>query len=294
MFSKMNLFNMAQREDKNLALSESVKLAKRKIDGELYRGFDLSTEDCPQLRLERVLDWFPFRERTEVTGWAIKLLNKTNGNSYLEINLCEKDGNRIASKKVSLGPQLVPITLPTSFTTPNRSQNHYLTLKLTGHERARAFMAVHKVLDRAELINLCQGKGVEIGPGTNPQVLPSKSVDVSYIEQSSPEDWNRLYNDTGKYPVNPKLWSRYQIGEARDLPASNDSLDFIFSSHVFEHLANPIGHLEYWYSKLTEGGIVLAIVPDLAGCKDYVFIPCPMSDFLAEYSIGHMEPSLEH
>lgn len=290
----MNLFNMAQREDKNLALSQSVKPSKRKVDGELYRGFDLAPSDSPQLRLENALGWHPFRERTEVTGWSIKSLNKNHGNSHLEISLCEQDGKVLASKKVSLGSQLVAVPFPIPFTTSNHPQDLHLTIKLLGPERIRAFMAIHKVLDRADLIKLCQGTGVEIGPGTNPQILPGRTVDVSYIEQSSPEDWNRLYNDTGKYPVNPKLWSRYQIGEAHTLPVIDNSLDFIFSSHVFEHLANPIGHLEYWHKKLTSHGRIIAIVPDVAGCKDYVFQPCPLSDFLEEYESDNMEPNLSH
>ncbi|MGB3298465.1 MAG: methyltransferase domain-containing protein [Phormidesmis sp.] len=153
---------------------------------------------------------------------------------------------------------------------------------------------MHEVLHREEVLALCQGKGLELGPGPRPQVLPSHQVDVNYIEQSAPEDWERLYNDTGNYQVDPKLWSRYQIGEACDLPVAHNSLDFIFSSHVFEHLANPLGHLKHWGTKLKANGKVLCVVPDLAGCKDYVYRPSPMREILDEQASGDMEPTLEH
>ena len=58
------------------------------------------------------------------------------------------------------------------------------------------------------------------------------------------------------------------------------SLGFIFSSHVFEHLANPLGHLEHWYAKLRHGGLIVGIVPDVGGSKDYVFEPCSVTGLL--------------
>lgn len=85
-----------------------------------------------------------------------------------------------------------------------------------------------------------------------------------------PAEWNRLYNRGGKYPVRPELWSNYIVGEASNLPVADGSLDFIFGSHVFEHLANPIGHLKRWKQKLAPGGRIICVVPDLAGTKDAV------------------------
>ena len=89
------------------------------------------------------------------------------------------------------------------------------------------------MLARSEILQLCQGKGVEIGPGHNPQVQDSETVDVTYIEQSAPQDWERLYNDLGNYRVDPQLWSKYKIGDACNLPVEDGSLDFIFFESCF-------------------------------------------------------------
>jgi hypothetical protein len=59
-------------------------------------------------------------------------------------------------------------------------------------------------------------------------------------------------------------------------------------------LANPLGHLEHWHAKLHQGGVVVGIVPDVGGSKDYVFGPCCVEDLLDEYAKSIMEPQLSH
>jgi SAM-dependent methyltransferase len=150
------------------------------------------------------------------------------------------------------------------------------------------------VLDRASLIALCKGKGVELGPGLNPQIQPSAQVDVTYVEQASPEQWETLYNEQRRLNVDRSLWDRYVLGNAFPLPVADESLDFVFASHVFEHLANPLGHLRHWYGKLRKGGIVALVIPDFAGCKDYVFEPTSMAEIEEEFVAGVMNPERRH
>ena len=44
------------------------------------------------------------------------------------------------------------------------------------------------------------------------------------------------------------------------MPVPDNSLDFIFGSHVFEHLANPIGHLKRWHAKLKPGVTLMHVI----------------------------------
>jgi SAM-dependent methyltransferase len=117
---------------------------------------------------------------------------------------------------------------------------------------------------------------------------------VSYLEQMPAEEWNRLYNGGGKYPVRPELWSSYIVGEASDLPVPDGSLDFIFGSHVFEHLANPVGHLQRWHAKLKPGGKVAMVVPDLHGTKDAVHHRCSLDSMIDEFRRDVWLPEPEH
>jgi len=58
------------------------------------------------------------------------------------------------------------------------------------------------------------------------------------------------------------------VTDAADLSfAADDSLDFVCSSHVMEHLANPLRAIAEWKRVINETGIIYAGVPD----KRYTF-----------------------
>lgn len=156
------------------------------------------------------------------------------------------------------------------------------------------FLGVHAVLDRARLYELCTGEGVEIGPGARPQIFNSDSTHVRYVEQATPDQWAALYGIDRIQSVDRSLWEHYVVGNADAIPAPMGSLDFIFSSHVLEHLANPLGHLAYWRTLLRPGGRVVAVVPDREGCKDCVFQNSTLMELVTELRAGSMTPELRH
>lgn len=45
---------------------------------------------------------------------------------------------------------------------------------------------------------------------------------------------------------------------------------------------------------MSENGKIVGIVPDVAGCKDYVFKPCELNDLIKEFDDEVMVPNLEH
>ena len=314
----MNLADMARRGDRNLVLSTEyvdtgqasavsyagttllppdsrILATKCKIGGVLYRGFNLAVSCNTRLIVRSPFNWYPFRNRPDNTGWHIVALDRKAERATLQVTLTHRTTRRIlAHQSVALTSSISAIGLPCPLDDGGDSRDSDLELTFSTSTRGMAFLAVHRVLDRSEAVALCRGRGVEIGPGLQPQILPSAECDVTYVEQSSQEEWNARYNQTGALHVEKELWRRYTIGEAFPLPAEDHTLDFIFSSHVFEHLANPLGHLANWYQKLRQGGVVVGVVPDLAGTKDYVFAPCPLGDLVREYEEGEMAPNLEH
>lgn len=52
------------------------------------------------------------------------------------------------------------------------------------------------------------------------------------------------------------------ISDASVLPFRENSLDYIASSHLFEHLPNPVLALSEWYKLVKPGGVIYMIVPD--------------------------------
>lgn len=51
-------------------------------------------------------------------------------------------------------------------------------------------------------------------------------------------------------------------GDACHLPFVDNSLDYIASSHVLEHVANPVRALAEWARVLRVGGLIYAVIPD--------------------------------
>jgi ubiquinone/menaquinone biosynthesis C-methylase UbiE len=52
------------------------------------------------------------------------------------------------------------------------------------------------------------------------------------------------------------------FGEAIALPFRDNALNYVASSHVLEHVANPVGALREWKRVLRHGGIIYMVVPD--------------------------------
>jgi SAM-dependent methyltransferase len=189
----------------------------------------------------------------------------------------------------SAATHLVRFTVPSS-----GSDGLDLVLAADAGNPAAAFLGVHQMLDRDELLGRLKGNGVEIGPGPKPQALPTSGRQVRYVEQATPDMWQNLYGKETPTPVDPSLWKRYVVGTADHIPAEPGSLDFIFSSHVVEHLANPLGHFAYWASLLKPDGIVAAVIPDRDGCQDYRFPASSIEEIVAEWRAGDMAVTPEH
>jgi hypothetical protein len=145
-----------------------------------------------------------------------------------------------------------PVPVPVSFDLVVRSKG------------AGALLAVGPLFDsRRRVLEHIHGVGVEVGPGLTPAVLPGPSTDVSYVERKHPADWARTYAKRDLSDDETRLWDRYVVDSADRLNRFDPgSLDFIFSSHVIEHLVDPIGVFQRWWEKLKVGGVVAGVVPD--------------------------------
>lgn len=144
---------------------------------------------------------------------------------------------------------------------------------------------------RAKFAPFLTGRGVEVGPGLNPYVMPSVA-DVDYVEEKHPSVWQATYAGRSATldKLTPEILERYRVGSAVTLDGwEDDSLDFIFSNHVFEHLPNPLQVLVNWFSKLRPGGVILGATPDARGCFDLRQPLSEPADFLRQYLRGGFE-----
>lgn len=292
----MNLFLLSEKQDKNLVLSPQATRKVRVVQRQTWRGFDIAPSETPQIRLSGASAFYPFYQKPEDAGWRLSGLGLGRA-GRVRIAFTEPGTDTPAWEPVEIvadANKLTPATLPWTLGAPaKRAAPVDLVMHVT-KSGGPVFLGVHKALDRAPLIALCKGRGLEIGPGSAPQIMPAADVDVTYIEQKPPEEWRALYDRPGRTPFDAKLWERYRIGGADNLPVEDGSLDFIFASHVFEHLANPLGHLELWGRKLRKGGRIAAVVPDIAGARDYAAELSTLEEAVGEYEAGGMAPEDRH
>jgi SAM-dependent methyltransferase len=267
----------------NLEKEGVLKITKKTVKGKLYRGFLINKS--LRIVIRQFYKWIIHQDSSRPdSGWAI--IPTTEGCSAL-IRLSCDSGKvlkyNIDSKKSN---KFQYLSLPVI----ESHDDLIINIKIG---KGALFFLVHEVLDRSLIYSLCKGKGIEIGPGPRPQILPGSDVDVTYVEQMPAEEWQRLYNNKNLV-IDNTLWERYIIGNASSLPLPDNSCDFIFSSHVFEHLANPLGHLKYWSTKLKAGGRVVAVIPDVYGCRDYIFKPSTLIEILQEYETGGFDLQEKH
>ncbi len=75
-------------------------------------------------------------------------------------------------------------------------------------------------------------------------------------------------------------------GDACNLPFRDDSLDYVVSSHVLEHVANPVAALKEWVRVLRHGGIIYLLVPDRRHTWDRARELTPPRHMLADFEQG--------
>lgn len=114
----------------------------------------------------------------------------------------------------------------------------------------------------------CTGVGTEIGAFQSP--IPG--IRPIYVDK---------FQEYANEPTNAQYY-----GDVADLPFESESLDYVATSHVLEHTANPVKALVEWHRVLKPGGVAYMVVPD----KRYTFdsprsvtsVEHMIEDYLAE------------
>jgi len=99
----------------------------------------------------------------------------------------------------------------------------------------------------------CKGEGLEIGASShNAFGLTTRNVDAHPGFPAFVDEQKRLAGRVAPVDI---------VAFAHDIPVASGSVDFVISSHVLEHVANPLAALIEWDRVVRCGGIVYMIVP---------------------------------
>lgn len=135
-----------------------------------------------------------------------------------------------------------------------------------------------------------KGKGIEVGAGSRPFPLPY-GVECYYGDVLDSSGLEKYFG-TDKVVLDGQIDAQTMRGVPKD------SLDFVISAHVIEHLHDPIGAIRSTISTLKIGGIFILVVPELTQTWDRRRSPTTLSHLIQDSKDGgessHMDAALEH
>ena len=284
----MNLHDMVRRKDRMLEMVDgTVEAAMLKLPSGTQRAVRLSAG--ARLRLRDAHSATCLQDTPRAPGWVVHAQPGSRLRVWLESTGSEPRlladispplpkpvipkppglRDRLAAHMPGKAPMATPAAAPPQavqedvhFDWPLRMPASYDLVLACGD--AELALAVGPLLDmRRELLPVLRGKGVEVGPGGNPALESDDIRSVRYVEKMSAGDWAKTYPKVTLDEAVLARWADYAIASAEQLDGFEPgSLDFIFSSHVFEHLVNPLQVLQNWWRCLAPGGVIAAVVPD--------------------------------
>ncbi len=110
---------------------------------------------------------------------------------------------------------------------------------------------------RSELLEMLQGKGIEIGALQSPVI--AEHLEVQYVDRYSRD---QLINEYPELKAE-EVVEVHILDDAETLASIDDeSQDFVIANHVIEHMRDPIGALLNWSRVLRTGGRIFLAAPD--------------------------------
>ncbi len=255
----MNLFDLVNRKDRSVQWLEGLGEARSlKWQGGTQRGVEF--EPGTRVRILNAHELTSLRVRPQSLGWRWAT---PQGSATIIVSIETANGAsmEIAALEAKVGepPKQIKFNWPVE-------RNYAGAFDLEISTPSGGALAVGPQISmRASVLPLARGVGVEVGAGIAPSVLPAPGIEVTYVEACPLEEWPARYAKSGKPGALPpaELAARYVVGSAVSLDAFSEAgLDFVFSNHVFEHLANPILVLKNWLRVLKPGGVIAGVTPD--------------------------------
>lgn len=151
-------------------------------------------------------------------------------------------------------------------------------------------------------VDKLRGTGLEIGGPSDifraGSVLPAYAVArrIDNVTFSRKTRWEGVVEPEANFifDASKPPGTQYLL-EARGLwPLASESYDFVLSSHMLEHTANPIGALREWSRVLKAGGKPLLVLPHRDGSFDHRRPVTSITHWLDGYANARGENDMTH
>jgi SAM-dependent methyltransferase len=139
-----------------------------------------------------------------------------------------------------------------------------------------------------------KGYGLEIG-GSSGFFRTELPV---YAEMEACDNVNfakhTIWGDVGEdYIVDGKKYGKQYISEATDLRLT-EKYDFVLSSNVIEHIANPLKAVREWINVLKPGGVIVIVAPKKESNFDHRRAITDFSHLIRDFENNIGEDDLTH
>lgn len=144
---------------------------------------------------------------------------------------------------------------------------------------------------RDRLAERLEGRGLEIGALDRPTRLDPARARAAYVDCLDEERLRENYpeKDDERF-VKPD--HVIPSGTLEGIPDA--SQDFLISSHVLEHVEDPIGALEEWHRVLKAGGLLYLAVPDMRFTPDRERPRTPLDHVVRDHEDGGRASREDH
>ena len=125
-----------------------------------------------------------------------------------------------------------------------------------------------------------------------PRYLSGAGVEIGAFKTPIPGIKPVYLDRFASYANEPTLADYY--GDACEIPYHDSSLDYVASSHVLEHVANPLAALAEWFRVLKHDGCIYMVVPDRRRTFDHRRPLTEIAHMLDDYRNGTTQSDATH
>ena len=111
-------------------------------------------------------------------------------------------------------------------------------------------------LDDEIIQKYCKGKGVEIG-GSAHNEFQINAINIDISSHDNPDDEHAI----AQMKYANKIKKVDIIADGCNIPLKDNSVNFVFSCHVIEHMFDPISAINEWLRIVKKGKYVVMVIP---------------------------------
>lgn len=166
-----------------------------------------------------------------------------------------------------------------------------LRWRAAGHGRVLATEFSDPLRD-ATLLELGGPSGVFTAGGLLPVYPLARSVDC--VQWAASTSWHELDSGAGFRPEGDACGELLIFDDVELGPIGDARYDAVISSHVIEHIANPLRALEAWRRVTVPNGHLLLVAPHRDGTFDHRREPTTLEHMVGDFEQGVGEDDLTH